>query len=269
MVLPFYTPWKHQKTLRVSDVFRGYWKAIPSCNGFSQKSFNKSLKWIQRYLFGLIIPEPNLVPKWLICPTWEPTSFSCTSWYLSYYQTWKKLLGQSYKNKLGLFAPNKFFPKTNNINLIYLSLPFLLQNWKKKALEQILSYDDKLFFIFDKAQNDHFPKQEFFWKSHATFIAWNKKKCYSRSRVMRAHLLPAKKSPLCPKQELLERNNSYNLHVPLDLFHCVKFKKNFLSVSKVLRMYHFRILRYISLLKLSHNPAKIVILAQKGIFGEI
>ena len=181
----------------------------------------------------------------------------------------KKIVRAELKNKLGLFAPNKFFPKTNNINLIYLSLPFLLQNWKKKALEQILSYDDKLFFIFNKAQNDHFPKQEFFWKSHATFIAWNKKKCYSISRVMRAHLLPAKKSPLCPKQELLERNNSYNLHVPLDLFHCVKFKKNFLSVSKVLGMYHFRILRYISLLKLSHNPAKIAILTQKGIFGEI
>ena len=91
----FLYPQKTSKTLRVSDVFRGYWKAIPSCNGLRQKCFNKSLKWIQRYLFGLIIPEPNLVPKWLICPTWEPTSFWCTLWYLSYYQIWKKLLGQS------------------------------------------------------------------------------------------------------------------------------------------------------------------------------
>ena len=108
-----------------------------------------------------------------------------------------------------------------------------------------------------------------FLEKSCHFHCMKQKKCYSISRVMRAHLLPAKKSPLCPKQELLERNNSYNLHVPLDLFHCVKFKKIFLSVSKVLGMYHFRILRYISLLKLSHNPAKIAILTQKGIFGEI
>ena len=26
-MLPFYTPWHHQKTLRFSDVFRGYWNA--------------------------------------------------------------------------------------------------------------------------------------------------------------------------------------------------------------------------------------------------
>ena len=32
-VLPFYTPWKHQKTFRFSDVFRGYRKATPGCNG--------------------------------------------------------------------------------------------------------------------------------------------------------------------------------------------------------------------------------------------
>ena len=34
-VLLFYTPWIHQKTFRFCDVFRGYRKAIPGCNGFN------------------------------------------------------------------------------------------------------------------------------------------------------------------------------------------------------------------------------------------
>ena len=34
-VLLFYIPWKHQKTLRFSDVFRGYRKATPGCNGLN------------------------------------------------------------------------------------------------------------------------------------------------------------------------------------------------------------------------------------------
>ena len=38
-VLLFYTPWKHQKTFRFSDVFRGYKKATPGCNGL------RSLLW--------------------------------------------------------------------------------------------------------------------------------------------------------------------------------------------------------------------------------
>ena len=32
LVLLFYTPWKHQKTYRFSDVFRGYRKTTPGCN---------------------------------------------------------------------------------------------------------------------------------------------------------------------------------------------------------------------------------------------
>ena len=36
-VLVFYTPWKHQKTFRFSDVFRGYRKATPSCNGLIRR----------------------------------------------------------------------------------------------------------------------------------------------------------------------------------------------------------------------------------------
>ena len=32
-VLLFYSPWKHQKTFKFSDVFRRYRKAVPGCNG--------------------------------------------------------------------------------------------------------------------------------------------------------------------------------------------------------------------------------------------
>ena len=30
---PFSTPWKHQKTFRFSDVFRGYWQGALGTNG--------------------------------------------------------------------------------------------------------------------------------------------------------------------------------------------------------------------------------------------
>ena len=36
-VLLFYTPWKHQKTFRFSDVFRGYKKVTLGCNGLIMK----------------------------------------------------------------------------------------------------------------------------------------------------------------------------------------------------------------------------------------
>ena len=44
-VLLFYTPWKHQKTFRFPDVFRGYRKATPGCNGLntSTKFFPDSI----------------------------------------------------------------------------------------------------------------------------------------------------------------------------------------------------------------------------------
>ena len=37
-VLLFFTPWIHQKTFRFSDVFRGYRKATPGCNGLIRTS---------------------------------------------------------------------------------------------------------------------------------------------------------------------------------------------------------------------------------------
>ena len=42
-VLLIYTPWKHQKTFRFSDVFKGYRQAKPGCNGLkSVKNEKKS-----------------------------------------------------------------------------------------------------------------------------------------------------------------------------------------------------------------------------------
>ena len=34
-LLLFYTPWKHQKIFRLSDIFRGYRKGTPGCNGLN------------------------------------------------------------------------------------------------------------------------------------------------------------------------------------------------------------------------------------------
>ena len=33
VLLFYYTPWKHRETFRFYDVFRGYRKATPGCNG--------------------------------------------------------------------------------------------------------------------------------------------------------------------------------------------------------------------------------------------
>ena len=43
LVLFFYTPWKHQKTKKFSDVFGEYRKAAPGCNGLTPSSFSKIL----------------------------------------------------------------------------------------------------------------------------------------------------------------------------------------------------------------------------------
>ena len=48
-VLLFYTPWKHQKTFRFSDVLRGYIKATPGCNGL--KPICRSLAIFYQLLF--------------------------------------------------------------------------------------------------------------------------------------------------------------------------------------------------------------------------
>ena len=56
LVLLFYTPWKHQKTFMFSDLFRGYRKATPSCNGLI------SATWLNEFrtrIFIISITENN------------------------------------------------------------------------------------------------------------------------------------------------------------------------------------------------------------------
>ena len=52
-VLLFGTPWKHQKTFRFSDVFRGYRKATSGCNGLSEL-MNFYSPWNHQKTKGLI-----------------------------------------------------------------------------------------------------------------------------------------------------------------------------------------------------------------------
>ena len=58
-MLLFYTPWKHLKTFRFSDVFRGYGKVTPGCNGiiylwlmFSFYSPRKHLKTCSHFILA-------------------------------------------------------------------------------------------------------------------------------------------------------------------------------------------------------------------------
>ena len=46
-VLLFNTPWKHQKTFRFSDVFRGYRKVTPGCNGLKAKLSTLLRVWLK------------------------------------------------------------------------------------------------------------------------------------------------------------------------------------------------------------------------------
>ena len=50
--LLFYTPSKHQKTFRFSDVFRGYRKATPGCNGLFRDSTSYYFKLRCRLVFS-------------------------------------------------------------------------------------------------------------------------------------------------------------------------------------------------------------------------
>ena len=58
-VLLFYTPWKHQKTFRFSNVFRGYRKATPGCNGLKNSfgGFFVILQFLTWRLINLSRPD--------------------------------------------------------------------------------------------------------------------------------------------------------------------------------------------------------------------
>ena len=51
LLLPFYTPWKHQKAFMFFDVFRGYRKETHGCNGLKKLFWNIFAKFTGEYLF--------------------------------------------------------------------------------------------------------------------------------------------------------------------------------------------------------------------------
>ena len=55
-VLLFYTPWKHQKICRFSDVFSGYRKAVPGSNGLLSQN-NVPSQFYLISLFSLYLFE--------------------------------------------------------------------------------------------------------------------------------------------------------------------------------------------------------------------
>ena len=70
-VLLFYTPWKHQKTFRFSDVFRGYIKATLGCNGLIKFHFLTCVWYIRanfwstrtsRFLLENLLENFTLIP---------------------------------------------------------------------------------------------------------------------------------------------------------------------------------------------------------------
>ena len=62
-MLLFYTPWKHQKTFRFSDIFRGYRKATPGCNGLN--SYHISCVKVTKWDIAIIWSQINL--KHFLC----------------------------------------------------------------------------------------------------------------------------------------------------------------------------------------------------------
>ena len=65
LVLLFYTPWKLQKTFRFSDVFRGYRKATPGCNGL--KPFVADFTFITLLLSQIYVCA-RILTDCLMCP---------------------------------------------------------------------------------------------------------------------------------------------------------------------------------------------------------
>ena len=66
LVLLIYNPWKHQKTFRFSDAFRGYRKATVGCNGLNtikQFTFSEVYGMANFLWAGITPPLPSLVDQ--------------------------------------------------------------------------------------------------------------------------------------------------------------------------------------------------------------
>ena len=58
----FYTTWKHQKTFRFSDVFRGYRKATPGCNGLKGVNSDKTNTQKENFIMKNIYHNQKYIP---------------------------------------------------------------------------------------------------------------------------------------------------------------------------------------------------------------
>ena len=108
-----------------------------------------------------------------------------------------------------------------------------------------------------QTQNGPFVlNQNFFVKTiHTTFIhlfvalsLWRIKKFQKRIQSYKDSSFPGTKWLIRPKSDFFEKNNSYNLHVPLGSFIAHFFRRNPQSRSRFMRMCHFQIVAYVSVL---------------------
>ena len=94
-VLLFYTPWKHLNTFRFSNIFRGYRKATPGCNGLNNLSFSGI-----RFYLTLATRSVKTGPIFYI---WQ-VNLSLTALYISQKQnlfTFNKIVvDQIYKHEI-------------------------------------------------------------------------------------------------------------------------------------------------------------------------
>ena len=126
---------------------------------------------------------------------------------------------------------------------MYLLASLILQNFFKKILELIQSYEDKHHF---RDQNGPFVLNENFQVQTIVitfiyllvlFIVQNLKNSYSGSRIMTMHHFWAQTSQFAPNFFL--KNYYYHSHLRISPFHCAKFLKNSSSRSRVVRMCNF------------------------------
>ena len=139
---------------------------------FIMENFKKSLQWIHSYdnmpfsgQHGLFVPNESFFRKI------NKASFMYVLTFLSLCKIAKNpssgsrvMKTHNFPAQNGLFAPNEnFFRKTINIFSMKPLAYFIVQNFKKKSLERIQSYEDALFL---GPKWPICPEREFFWKTH-------------------------------------------------------------------------------------------------------
>ena len=124
---------------------------------------------------------------------------------------------------------------------MYLLVPFILQNFYKKILELIQSYEDVRHF-WD--QNCPFILNKFFGTNHCyyfhlpigTFHCVKLQKILTTDPELWRCTIFGPKVDHLPQTNIFLENYYYHSHLPISPFHCAKFKKNSSSGSRVVRM---------------------------------